>query len=156
MKILLPIDESPYSARAIETVLRDFDPATTEVCVVHAIERDAAVPPHLAFAEGATAVDDVLASYEGERDREKSKAMQAVDRLLSAGFRVTAEVRVGSAPSVILECAAEWRPDRIVMGSHDRSALPRLLLGSVAHDVSRAAPCAVHVVGGPHEKDLVH
>ena len=131
MKILLPIDESPCSAKAIETVLRDFDPAATEVCVVHAIERDAAVPAYLAFAEGPTAVDDVLASYTGEREREQSKAMQAVRRLLSAGFKVTAEVRVGSAPGVILECAAEWHPDRIVMGSHGRSGLPRLLLGSL-------------------------
>jgi universal stress protein E len=146
MRILLPIDESPCSARAIETIIREYDPAMTEVCVVHAIERDAAVPNYLAFASGPTAVDDVLAAYGGEREREQSKAMQAVGRLLSAGFKVTAEVRVGSAPGVILDCAAEWRPDRIVMGSHDRSGLRRLLLGSVAGDVSRAAPCPVEVV----------
>jgi universal stress protein E len=147
MKILLPIDESPCSAKAIDTVIRDFDPAMTEVCVVHAIERDAAVPPYLAFAEGPTAADDVLASYADEREREKSKAMQAVRKLLSAGFKVTAEVRVGSAPGVILDCAAEWRPDRIVMGSHQRTGLPRALFGSVAGDVSREAPCTVDIVG---------
>jgi nucleotide-binding universal stress UspA family protein len=155
MKVLLPIDESPCSARAIETVVRDFDPATTEVCVVHAIERNVGVPSYLAFAEGPTAVDDVLASYGSECEREKSKAMQAVKRLLSEGFKVTAEVRVGSAPGVILECAADWHPDRIVMGSHERTGLPRLLFGSVAGDVCRAAPCAVDVVG-PHEGDRVH
>jgi nucleotide-binding universal stress UspA family protein len=155
MKILLPIDESPCSAKAIETVLRDFDPATTEVCVVHAIERDAAVPAYLAFAEGPTAVDDVLASYVSEREREKSRAMQAVGRLLSAGFKVIAEVRVGSAPGVILDCAAEWHPDRIVMGSHNRAGLPRLLFGSVADDVRRAAPCTVDVVG-PRKGERVH
>lgn len=155
MKILLPIDESPYSARAIETVVRDFDPATTEVCVVHAIERDAAVPPYLAFAEGPSAVDDALESYAGECEREKSRAMQAVERLLSAGFKVTAEVRVGSALGVILECATEWHPDRIIMGSHERTGLPRLLFGSVAEDVSRAAPCTVDVVG-PHRSERVH
>jgi nucleotide-binding universal stress UspA family protein len=155
MKILLPIDESPYSAKAIETVIRDFDPATTEVCVVHAIERDAAVPPYLAFAEGPTAVDDVLEWYAGDRQREKSKAMQAVNRLLSAGFKVTAEVRVGSALGVILECAADWHPDRIVIGSHQRAGLPRLLFGSVAEDVHRAAQCEVDVVG-LHEGERVH
>lgn len=146
MKILLPIDESPCSAKAIETVLHDFDPATTEICVVRAIERAGGVPPYLAFAEGPTAVDDVLEFYAGEREREQSKAMQAVRRLLSAGFKVTAEVRVGSAPAVILECAADWHPDRIVMGSHGRSGLPRLFFGSVAGDVRRDAPCAVDVV----------
>jgi universal stress protein E len=155
MKILLPIDESPCSLMAVETVIREFDPATTEVCVVHAIERDAAVPPYLAFAEGPTAVDDVLASYAGEREREQSRAMQTVRRLLSAGFKVIAEVRVGSAPGVILDCAAEWRPDRIVMGSHERAGLPRLLFGSVARDVRRAAPCDVEVVG-PREDERVH
>jgi nucleotide-binding universal stress UspA family protein len=56
---------------------------------------------------------------------------------------------------VNLDCAAEWHPDRIVMGSHERAGLPRLLFGSVATDVSRAAPCAVDVVG-PHEGERVH
>ncbi len=50
--------------------------------------------------------------------------------------------------TLILDTAAAWRPDRIVMGSHGRSGLPRLLLGSIANDVLRAAPCTVDVIAG--------
>jgi nucleotide-binding universal stress UspA family protein len=146
MKILLPVDGSFCSARAIDTILRDFDPATTEVRVVHAIERTASVPPYLAFAEGPTASEDALESYTDERQRAETKALLEVERLQLAGFKVTVDVQVGSTLGVILETAAAWRPDRIVMGSHGRSGLPRLLLGSVANDVRRAAPCSVDVI----------
>jgi nucleotide-binding universal stress UspA family protein len=151
MKILLPLDESTCSARAIDTVLRDFDPASTEVCVVHAVERSTGVPPYLAFAEGPTAAEDALESYAGELEREEAKARRQVERLRSAGFKVTVDVRVGSTVGAILDAAAECRPDRIVMGSHDRSRLSRLLVGSVARDVCRAAPCVVDVVSGATE-----
>jgi nucleotide-binding universal stress UspA family protein len=151
MKILLPIDGSSCSARAIDTVLRDFDPATTEVHVVHAIERCASVPPYLAFAEGPTAAEDALESYADERQREEAKAWRAVERLQLAGFKVTVDVQVGNAVGVILESAVAWRPDRIVMGSHGRSGLPRLLLGSVARGVRRAAPCTVDVISSATE-----
>jgi nucleotide-binding universal stress UspA family protein len=151
MKILLPVDGSSCSARAIDTVLRDFDPATTEVHVVHAIERAASVPPYLAFAEGPSAADDVLESYAGERQREEAKALTEVERLRSAGFEVTVDVHVGSTAGVIFESAAAWQPDRIVMGSHGRSGLPRLLLGSIASDVRRAAACTVDMISGATE-----
>jgi nucleotide-binding universal stress UspA family protein len=151
MKILLPIDGSSCSARAIDTVLSDFDPATTEIHVVHAIERSASVPPYLAFAEGPTAAEDALESYADERQREEAKALRAVERLQLAGFEVTVEVRIGSTVGVILESAAAWQPDRIVMGSHGRSGLPRLLFGSIARDVRRAAPCTVDVISSARE-----
>lgn len=146
MKILLPIDDSSCSATAVDAVIRQFDPKATEICVVHAVERSGSVPPYLAFAEGPTAAADVLESYAGERTRQEAIAMRTVERLRSAGFTATLDVRVGNARDVILECAADWRPELIVIGSHGRTGLPRLLLGSVAQGVSRAASCSVQVV----------
>lgn len=155
MRVLLPIDESPRSATAIDTVIREFDPASTEVRVVHAVERSASVPPYLAFAEGPSASQGVLESYACEIERQEAKTTLAVERLRAAGFRVAVDVRVGGALGVILDCAAEWHPDRIVMGSHERTGLPRVMLGSLARDVSRAAPCRVEVVV-PRNPDTVH
>lgn len=48
----------------------------------------------------------------------------------------------------IITRAEAWRADIIVMGSHGRSTLGRLLLGSVSQAVVREAPCAVRVVRG--------
>jgi nucleotide-binding universal stress UspA family protein len=155
MKILLPVDGTSCSARAIDTILSNFDPATTEVHVVHAIERTVSVPLYLAFAEGPTAGEDALESYEAERQREEAKASQEVERLRAAGFKVTVDVHVGSTIGVILESAAQWQPDRIVMGSHGRTGLPRLLLGSIASDVRRAAPCTVDVVSTRQDRSSI-
>lgn len=55
-------------------------------------------------------------------------------------------VREGDPSTEILRVAAETKSDLIVMGSHGRSGLRRLLLGSVAEMVMRQAPCPVLVV----------
>jgi universal stress protein E len=66
--------------------------------------------------------------------------------LKASGFTTSTDVREGAAPERILEVAAEWRPDMIVIGSHGRQGLERLLLGSVAEHVMRHAACAVVLV----------
>jgi nucleotide-binding universal stress UspA family protein len=149
MRILLPIDESSCSAAAVDTILHEYDPAWTEICVVHAVERNIGVPAYAAFAEGPSAPETALATYEPECARQETIASRTVERLRAAGFKVTAEVRVGSAVGVILDCSAAWHPDVIVMGSHNRRGISRLLHGSVAHDVLRAAGCDVLVVTPP-------
>lgn len=150
MRILLPIDESFCSAAAIDTILHEYDPAWTEIRVVHAVERNLAVPAYAAFAEGPSAPEAGLATYEPERLRQEAIASKTVERLRAAGFAVTAEVRVGSAVGVILDCSAAWHPDLIVMGSHNRRGLSRLVHGSVANDVLRGAGCDVVVVRPPN------
>ena len=53
------------------------------------------------------------------------------------------EFMVGSASEALLEYAATHQIDLIVMGTHGRTGLSRLLMGSVAEAVSRRAPCPV-------------
>jgi nucleotide-binding universal stress UspA family protein len=155
MKILLPIDESSCSAAAVETILHEYDPAWTEVCVVHAVERDTGVPTYVAFAEGASAAEAALATYARECARQETIASKTVERLRAAGFKATMEVRVGNPAGVILDCSASWHPDVIVIGTHDRHGFSRLIHGSVARDVRRAAGCDVVVVNPP-KPDTIH
>jgi nucleotide-binding universal stress UspA family protein len=56
---------------------------------------------------------------------------------------VESVVREGDAAAEILRAAEELRCDLIVMGTHGRTGLGRLLMGSVAEAVLRRAPCAV-------------
>jgi hypothetical protein len=58
------------------------------------------------------------------------------------------EAVFGSPARVVLEKADEWRPDLIVVGSHGRSALGRLLLGSVSQKVVTEAGCSVRIARG--------
>jgi nucleotide-binding universal stress UspA family protein len=64
-------------------------------------------------------------------------------------WQVRAESCAGSPEVGIPTRAAEWRADMIVMGSHGRSPMGRLLLGSVSAAVVKDAPCSVRVVRGP-------
>jgi nucleotide-binding universal stress UspA family protein len=81
-----------------------------------------------------------------------AQAIQEGERLL-AGFHhrlalaesVSDFVHVGHAATGIVEIAEKWAADLIVMGSHGREGLGRLLLGSVADAVIRHAPCPVLV-----------
>jgi nucleotide-binding universal stress UspA family protein len=67
----------------------------------------------------------------------------------------TAEVRVSPTPAdEIVDCAKKIHADIIVVGTHGRSGIPRLLIGSVAEHVVRNAPCPVLVVR-PKEHEFV-
>lgn len=65
--------------------------------------------------------------------------------------RLTTEhlAEVGYADSVILSTAEDLKADLIVMGTHGRTGLGRLLLGSVAEQVLRRATCPVLTVKAP-------
>jgi len=58
---------------------------------------------------------------------------------------------MGSPSDEIIRMAKDERADMIVMGTHGRSGVARLLMGSVAEQVLRHAPCPVMVVRQPEE-----
>jgi nucleotide-binding universal stress UspA family protein len=62
------------------------------------------------------------------------------------GLRVREKVIGGQAFGAIVDCAESERVDLIVMSSHGRSGLSRMLIGSVTDKVVRRAPCPVLVV----------
>jgi nucleotide-binding universal stress UspA family protein len=64
------------------------------------------------------------------------------------GWEVRAESCADAPAWGIVKRAEEWKADLIVMGSHGRSALGRIVLGSVSQTVVREAPCAIRVVRG--------
>lgn len=55
----------------------------------------------------------------------------------------------GDPRKKIVEIAKEWRADFIIIGSHGRSGLNRILMGSVAENVVRHSACPVIVVPAP-------
>lgn len=70
---------------------------------------------------------------------------------LSTGLgsqNVTTKVGEGDPKDLILANAEEWPADLIVMGSHGRTGLDKLLLGSVSQAVALRAPCSVAIVTG--------
>jgi nucleotide-binding universal stress UspA family protein len=68
------------------------------------------------------------------------------ERLEREGVRVTSEVRVGTAISILLEVAEERRATMIAMATHGATGIKRILLGSTAEVVLRKSPVPVFVV----------
>jgi universal stress protein A len=66
------------------------------------------------------------------------------------GVRISLLLAEGSASAAIVRAAKKNRVDLVVMGTHGRSGVRRLLMGSVADRVIRTASCPVLVVGGRH------
>jgi nucleotide-binding universal stress UspA family protein len=146
MKILLPIDDSSCSQAAINSVIAQFAPTGNEVRVVYADEWPKGMSTSLAFAEGPTAVSDILADRTKARQRGGALLAAAERHLRDARFRVQTKMIEGNAEEAILDAASEWHPDLIVMGSHGRHGLDRFVLGSVSEKIVRDAPCSVQVV----------
>jgi nucleotide-binding universal stress UspA family protein len=146
MKILLAIDESACSEAATQAVMRQFRPEGTDVRVLHVDEWPKGLPMSLDFVQGSEAASQVESTREAIRRRGDALMSDAVRRLEEARFQASSEMRHGDARHAILDCAADWHPDLIVLGSHGRQGLDRFLLGSVSDNVVRHATCSVEVV----------
>ena len=130
----------------MQAVVDQFDPKRTEVLVVYVIEGPKGLPPSMAFAPAPTGADHVVSGFEETRRRGTEVIGRARHRLEAAHFGVRGELREGDARHTILDCASEWDPHVIVVGSHGRRGLDRFFLGSVSEDMVRRAPCSVQVV----------
>ncbi len=146
MRILLALDDSACSAGATDALITNTKKENTEVCVLHAVE---SFPVSLAEEMGSKSSPDFIAGRERQRERAHDLVSRAVEKLRSAGFKVTFSVEEGDARDVILNHAERWHADLIVLGSHGRSGLDRFLIGSVSETVARYARCSVEIVRTP-------
>jgi nucleotide-binding universal stress UspA family protein len=80
------------------------------------------------------------------RQQHAQMAQEMVDRLAESGLRAEPECRDGDPAEQILQAAEAAAADLVVVGTHGRTGLSRLLMGSVARNVLNHAPCSVLVV----------
>ena len=146
VSVLLPIDDSRFSAAAVDEVARSLRPEGTAIHVLHVLELDRMVPVALDFARGACYGSDVKAHLQTARLEAERLVGEAANRLRREGFSVTTSVQEGDPRHAIIDCASQNNCDCIVLGSHGRRGVDRFLLGSVPDAVSRHAHCSVYVV----------
>lgn len=142
-RILVPTDFSPQSERAGAMARRLAAAVGAELVLVHVFVES----PF--FSEGPFTAERVQEVYASGRAWVKEQLEQQAVAARSAGLRAKAFMRTGVAHQEIVAAAREEQADLIVMGTHGRGAVGRLLLGSVADRVIRLAPCPVLAVREP-------
>jgi len=142
MKILLAIDGSKFSEWAVHAVMAQTKPNHSDVRILHVIEPIPEYADSLSWGYGLQSAN-VL---QEEREQAQGLVAEAAHKLRDAGFQVETEIEVGDAKAVIVDAAAKWPADLIVLGSHGRKGLERFLMGSVSEAVARHAPCSVQIV----------
>ncbi len=143
MKIILGIDDSPHSHAALEWVRNMQWPQGSQLIILSTVELYA-----YAMAEpgGLDVYDRVLADQMQARE---GVVAEAERELQHAGLVVSSRVMQGDPRMLIPEIAHKERADLIVVGSHGRTGLPKLIMGSVASHILSHAPCNVLVVKHP-------
>ena len=159
MRVLVGHDGSSYADAAIEDLKRAGLPERVQALVVTVGE-----PPVVDPLGSSDRHEQVFA---GERVRsivdhankqaaaflaeEKSFAQIAAAKLSSyfPSWRVQSEVTTGRPANELIRKAREWEAELIVVGTQGRSALGRLILGSVSQEVVTDAACSVRVGRGP-------
>jgi nucleotide-binding universal stress UspA family protein len=141
MKILIAVDDSPHSNAALDLVKSMQWPGDTRVTVL-SVCRPAVAAYSMVDVGPMTWVKE--ADEEAMREHQELAARVEGD-LQKNGFGTTARVVVGDPRDVIIQTALEERSDLVVVGSHGRTGLAKLLIGSVASHVVTHAPCSVLV-----------
>lgn len=142
MKILLAVDDSKFSEAAVEALMAQFRPEETEIRVLHVVEPIAVSPPPQMSAGYAP-------ELKGQIREGQALVEGAAGKLRAAGFKASTAVETGDTREKIIDSAEQWHADLILLGSHGRHGMRRLLLGSVAESVVRHAPCSVEIVRAP-------
>jgi nucleotide-binding universal stress UspA family protein len=139
-KILYPTDFSDVSKKAIDYIKQLREAGAETVFVLHVINQ-----------RGMQAIEQYASGNSMEIERKiKDGAKQEIkvieDELKKSGFKVKSMIRTGIPMREILKAEEEENVSVIVLGSHGRSNLEEIFLGSVSEKVSRKCKSPVLIV----------
>ena len=147
-RILIGIDDTKYSRHAAEYGFELAHTFKSAVALVHIVEPVVMPQPADPSMLGAFMPNFGTESVEAENiQQEYSKKLLAnTAETMGEGLEVTQFSEIGSTADRIIECTKQFKADLIVIGTHRRTGLNRLIMGSVSEHLLRHAPVPVLVV----------
>jgi nucleotide-binding universal stress UspA family protein len=142
VKLMIGVDDSPHSLAAADYVRERTWPAGSEAIVVSVVRPAVAIYTEVyvpATHEFEGVMEDRLRHHE-ELVARTAKALR------DSGLAATTRVVQGDPREVLVDLARQEGVQLLVVGSHGRTGLSKLLMGSVAAHVVGHAPCNVLVV----------
>ena len=140
-RILVPVDGSPTSTHGLDQAIGLAKESGGTIRLIHVLDR-------IIFAGGETLTGDVFGLL---REVGEQILQQMKEHAAAAGMEVStylSEVQPGRVCDVVAEQAKAFEADLIVVGTHGRRGVSRLLVGSAAEQIVRMAPVPVLVVRG--------
>ena len=144
-RILVPVDGSPTSQRGLREAIRLARGQKASLQLVHVVDEHVIVMTSMEAGNTLGELAPVL-KRRGQRILEKAQAAAR-----HAGVRcssVLLETLLAPAADLIVRQARKGRADLIVIGTHGRRGVRRLLMGSDAEQVVRSSPVPVMLVRG--------
>ncbi len=139
-RLLVPVDGSEYSMQALDVAAELARSMKAGLVLCYVV--DSARAARLTFGEPALADG----SYEALREEGQYDLTHAMQRVARAHLDVSTVLSFGDPATEIERLASREHATMIVMGTHGRTGLLHLLMGSVAEGVMRGAPVPVVVV----------
>ena len=142
-KVLLAIETGDVSAATVDAVRRQFRPERSEIHLLHVTDPLLYLPLYDGALQNPIQIERVREEHAKEA---QEMIGRTAEQLRELGYRVETAIEEGEPRTTIVDYAERVKADLIVVGSHGRRGLPRLLLGSVSEYVARHAPCSVEIV----------
>jgi nucleotide-binding universal stress UspA family protein len=163
--ILVPTDFSPAANRALVYAFEEATQHQAKLTLLHVLQHHPAVEVYY-VTEAPQSGTGYAAEFGGKlpsfppqppevvRRDYQEEALVQLHALVPASFTGAWEVQVaaGHPAEAIVRMAQELEVDLIIMATHGRTGLSHILLGSVAEQVVRHAPCAVLTVRQKEQK----
>jgi len=144
-RILCASDFSPASRRALRLAQELARTFKAKLFLFHAYERS------LPMSNGGYLPPSVLQEMlTATREAARRNLQRLARSPKGKSVRIATLLAEGPPSAAIVRAAKKNRVDLVVMGTHGRTGVQRLLMGSVADRVIRTASCPVLVVGGRH------
>lgn len=146
-KIFVAIDDSPTSQKALQEAIQLAKSSQAALCIAHAAD-ESLLAQH---GMGIGTYIDVDRTKAAIRDTSNALLDDAVKAAAAAGLsaeRSLLEATDKRVAELIADGAASWGADLIVVGTHGRRGFARLLVGSVAENLTRLATSSLLMVRG--------
>ncbi|MGB3492726.1 MAG: universal stress protein [Elainellaceae cyanobacterium] len=155
-RILVAVDHTEASNSLVERAITLAAATKAQVLLLHVLSPDEEgspgmpIYPNLSYSPSLD--EAVLEAYRKRWETFQQKNLSQLEAYVCRAQEhdVKAEhvQRPGSPGKIICDVASSWNADLILMGSHGRSGLSQLLLGSVSNYVTHHAPCSVMLARG--------
>lgn len=141
-RILVPVDGSRYSRRGLREAIRLAKNQRARICLLHVVEE-------YFIAQTGEAVIFAEDMFKAMRTSGRKILSRAAESARKRGIRprtVLVESIARPVADVIVREARKWKADLIVIGTHGRRGLRRVVMGSDAEQVVRNAPAPVLLI----------